>query len=196
DISATVTFSYNSVLGGPPVTTDFAVTIMTVPVQDIYLDESSITGAGTVNGTVDLVQAAPAGGVNVDLSSDNPAVTVPSQVTVPAGATYADFQATVTPVSTAATVNISATSGATTVTTPLDVEPVLATTTAIAVTPAGGVAISGETVTLTAKVTPITDAGAAADNGSPTGTVTFNDGATTLATFDVDAAPGSYADEA
>jgi titin len=194
DVNATVTFSYESVLGGAPQNTAFAVTVMTVPVQTVSLDQSEVTGAATVNGTVELVQPAPAGGVIVDLSSDNSALAVPAQVTVPAGATSADFLATAEAVAIPATATVSATSGATTVTATVDLQPLLATTTSIAVSPAGGVAVAGETVALTARITPVVAAGAV-DNGYPTGTVTFTDGATTLATVDVDPVSASSADE-
>ena len=54
---------------------------------------SPIVGEQNTAGTVRLEKAAPAGGAVVSLSSDNPALTVPASVTVPAGAYAASFTA-------------------------------------------------------------------------------------------------------
>ncbi len=71
----------------------------------------SITGAGTDACTVTLNAAAGSGGQVVSLSSSVTAVTVPSSVTVAAGATTASFTATVSAVSTAETATLTASSG-------------------------------------------------------------------------------------
>lgn len=69
---------------------------------------NSITGAGTDACTVTLSGAAPAGGVNVALASNNAAVTVPGSISVLANATSAGFQATVAAVNSAQSVTLAA----------------------------------------------------------------------------------------
>ncbi|HJU35922.1 MAG TPA: hypothetical protein VJ716_00700 [Gaiellaceae bacterium] len=58
----------------------------------VTIDPTQVIGGGAATGTVTLTAAAPAGGAQVTLSSDDPAAaTVPSSVIVPAGATSATF---------------------------------------------------------------------------------------------------------
>ena len=72
---------------------------------------TSITGSGTDSCLVSL-NAAPSGtGLTVSLSSADPAVKVPSTVTIPANATSAGFNATVSAVTSAQTATLSATAG-------------------------------------------------------------------------------------
>jgi Abnormal spindle-like microcephaly-assoc'd, ASPM-SPD-2-Hydin len=71
----------------------------------------SITGAGTDSCTVTLNSAAPAGGLTVDLTSSNAAVTVPAATNVAAGSTSASFTANVTAVNTAQSATLGASAG-------------------------------------------------------------------------------------
>jgi hypothetical protein len=73
-----------------------------------------MTGAGTVNCSITLKAAAASGGVEVNLSSNKSAVIVPASLTVPANATSANFAATVSAVSIAQTVTLSASAGSVT----------------------------------------------------------------------------------
>jgi hypothetical protein len=57
----------------------------------LTLNPASVFGGQSSTGTVTLTGPAPAGGAQVFLSSDNGAASVPSSVTVPAGATSATF---------------------------------------------------------------------------------------------------------
>ena len=69
---------------------------------------ASVTGGATATGTVRLASPAPAGGVAINLSSNLPLkASVPASVTVPSGATSADFTITTFP-SAATTVQLSA----------------------------------------------------------------------------------------
>src|SRR5215217_1449823 len=69
----------------PPPSSSAALSTLSVSPTDVI-------GGDPATGTVMLTAAAPAGGVVVALSSDNPAAaTVPASVTVPAGATSATF---------------------------------------------------------------------------------------------------------
>lgn len=70
---------------------------------------SSYAGAGTIQCTVTLSGAAPAGGTAVALASSNSAVVIPGSVTVASGATSAAFAATVSAVSSAQTAVLTAT---------------------------------------------------------------------------------------
>ena len=87
----------------------------------------SMTGAGTDACTVFLNAAAGSGGLNVNLSSSNLAVTLPATVTVPANATSVTFSATVASVTTAQTVTLTATSGTASKTVSLDLNAFIPT---------------------------------------------------------------------
>jgi hypothetical protein len=72
---------------------------------------ASLTGAGSDTCTVTLSSPAGSGGVSVGLSSSSTAVTVPATVVVPANATSTGFTATVTSVTTAQSVTLTASTG-------------------------------------------------------------------------------------
>lgn len=73
-------------------------------------DDFDITGAGSTTGHVFLSSKAPSGGAVVSLSTDTPSlVSIPSSVTVPAGATSADFPVSVGAIWDPLTVSIIAT---------------------------------------------------------------------------------------
>lgn len=64
----------------------------TATLSSISLSPTSISGGGTVTGTVLLTGPAPAGGAVIALTSSSPGIVpVPATVTVPAGATSARF---------------------------------------------------------------------------------------------------------
>jgi hypothetical protein len=88
-----------------------AVTLTVVPPvpASLALSPASVTGSAPSTGTVALSGPAPAGGLVVGLfSNKTAAATVQKSVTVPAGATTAPFTITTNPVSSAASVSISA----------------------------------------------------------------------------------------
>lgn len=74
----------------------------------ISCGNSSVTGPGTDNCTVTLSAPAGGGGFSVNLSSGNPAVTVPASVTIPGNAASAGFAAQVSAISTPQTTTITA----------------------------------------------------------------------------------------
>lgn len=85
-------------------------TITIDPLLGGLLTSAGTTMAGIpVTVTVALNGRAPIGGAVINLSSDNAAVTVPSTVKVPQGASSASFTAGSTPVSTAVTAHLTAT---------------------------------------------------------------------------------------
>jgi LmbE family N-acetylglucosaminyl deacetylase len=114
----------------------------------LTVNPATVTGGGTATGTATLSAAAPAGGAEVSLSSNNPSVTVPASVTVAAGATSATFSVTTSPVATPTSVTLTGTLGGASQTASLSVTP--AVLSSLSTSPAsvtGGSAVSG-TVTL------------------------------------------------
>ena len=84
--TATITATINGSTGQSP-----ALTVTrAAALSSITLSASTVVGGGIVTATATLTAAAPAGGAVVSLSGADP-VTVPSSVTVPAGATTATF---------------------------------------------------------------------------------------------------------
>ena len=78
--------------------------------DSVSLSPACVRGGLTVTGTIRLMSPAPSGGTVVNLSSDHAysVASVPSSVTVPAGATSTTFTVNTQPQSQAATVIISA----------------------------------------------------------------------------------------
>ncbi|GIV10881.1 MAG: hypothetical protein KatS3mg020_0372 [Fimbriimonadales bacterium] len=90
----------------------------------LTLNPTSVVGGNSVTGTVTLTAAAPAGGFVVNLSSSNTsAASVPSSVTVPAGATSANFTVSTRAVSSSANVTITAAANGVSRTATLTVNP-------------------------------------------------------------------------
>jgi uncharacterized protein (TIGR03437 family) len=84
----------------------------TACVGNITLSRSEVIGGNSVSGTVGLKEPAPVGGQPVSLSSSSANASVPSTVTIPAGQTSTGFTVGTTPVLSAVTPLISATTGA------------------------------------------------------------------------------------
>lgn len=77
-------------------------------VSSLTCANSSITGAAADSCTVTLNGPAGSGGVDLSLASNNSAVTVPAIVTVPANSSSVGFSATVSAVTSAQTVTLTA----------------------------------------------------------------------------------------
>jgi hypothetical protein len=83
-----------------------------VSLVSLSLAPSTVKSGGSSQGTVTLSGPAPTGGVQVNLLSSNTSVaTVPTSVTVPAGASAATFAVQTARVRTSANVTVSASSG-------------------------------------------------------------------------------------
>src|SRR5467141_480499 len=82
-----------------------------VSLSSLSLNPTSVTGGNSSTGTVTLSGPAPAGGAQVVLASNNGVASVPSSVTVPAGATSATFPVSTSAVSTSTTVTITVSFG-------------------------------------------------------------------------------------
>jgi hypothetical protein len=87
-----------------------SLTVLPPAVSSLALNPTSVIGGplGNSTGTVTLNGPAPAGGAQVALSSSDAAASVPSSVTVPAGATTATFNVTTGVVVTTTNATISA----------------------------------------------------------------------------------------
>jgi len=101
------------------VTSNAATLTVTPPplptVSSLTLNPTSVVGGlQSSTGTVILSGPAPAGGAQVALSSDKGAASVPSSVTVPAGATSATFTVNTSGVLLTTSANISASYNGTT----------------------------------------------------------------------------------
>jgi hypothetical protein len=73
--------------------------------------DPSVLGGQTARATVTLSDAAPASGVAISLSASGTTATVPSSVTIPAGATTAGFDVVTTRVATTTDVTMTALAG-------------------------------------------------------------------------------------
>lgn len=88
-------------------------TLVVTPVLDsVQLSHTSLTGGGIVTALVLLKNPAPAGGLNVSLTSSHPAViTLPASVVVPAGEDRVVLSVQAQPVTSSVVVSVSATAG-------------------------------------------------------------------------------------
>ena len=67
------------------------LTVNPAALASVMLQQSSMTGGAAQQGTVLLTGVAPSGGLSVTLSSTNPAIQVPKEVFIPAGAASGVF---------------------------------------------------------------------------------------------------------
>ena len=109
-------------------TTTLTVTPAQATLTSIQCVPSSVVGGSSSTCTVTLSGPAPNGGAVVTLSSNNPVVTIPATVTVPAGQTSASVTANTSVVSTVQAVVITATYSGVFKTTTLTVSPQLTLT--------------------------------------------------------------------
>lgn len=127
-------------LGG----TQVATLLVVPPAVALSLQPTGVLGGSTGQGLVTLPAAAWAGGVVVQLASDDPAsASVPATVTVPAGAQSATFSIATAAVAAATDVTLSATFG-TTSTAVLQVGPLAVSSVSLSpVSVTGGQAATG-----------------------------------------------------
>jgi Beta-propeller repeat len=143
------------------------------PISSLTLNPASLQGGGFSMGTVTLTAAAPTGGAIVSMSSNSPAATVPSTVTVSGGATSQSFSISTQTVTTISSAVITATLGASSQQATLTITPAAAVTlSALTLNPASvsGGGTSQGTVTLS---------GQAPSGGA---VVTLSSGTTSVAT--------------
>jgi uncharacterized protein (TIGR03437 family) len=121
--SVPVTFTLGGKAGTQTLFTSVQNGSLAPQLQSLTLSSSSVTGGGTVQGTVMLSTAAPAGGSLVTLSSNSAAASVPQTVSVPAGATSATFTISTSTVSSAQSATITANYDGNSVATVLTLNP-------------------------------------------------------------------------
>ena len=132
----------SAVLAGDTVTDTLTVKAPTV--QSVVVAPATVTGGTSSGGTITLSSPAPAGGREVQLSSNNVAAQVPASVTVLAGQTTAVFAIQTSTVNLDTVVTITGSSFGSSATGSLTVESPIATT--ISFSPAsvvGGVSSTG-----------------------------------------------------
>jgi hypothetical protein len=118
-----------------------------VSLASLSLNPTTVTGGHSSTGTVTLTGPAPTGGALVSLSSSNTAVaTVPSNVTVPLGATSATFTVRTSSVASSSSVTITASYGGANRTATLTVNPAPAAP-SITTQPASQSVQTGQTAT-------------------------------------------------
>lgn len=111
-------------------------------------DFSQIVGGNSGNGSVTLSGTAPAGGIVVNLSSNNGSLTVPQSVTVAAGASSTQFVYQTAGVQSMVIATLTATLGSTTKTTVMSVLPAMVTRLSFSPSSVGGPTSSTGTVML------------------------------------------------
>jgi hypothetical protein len=134
-----------------------------VSVASVGVNPASVIGGQVSTGTVALTGPAPSGGAVVALSSANTAVaSVPSSVTVAAGATSASFTVTTSTVSVTTLVGISSSSGGVTKTATLTVAPAPALPRVATLTVSPSTVTGGASSTGTVKLSGPAPSGGAA----------------------------------
>jgi hypothetical protein len=139
----TVTATLNTV------TTTGLLTVTPPALGSVTLSPTTVVGGSAYStGTVTLTAPAPTGGISVTLASSNTtAATVPASITIPAGATTADFAVATNVVGSASSSTITATFG-------------VAKTATLTVTPSGSLAFvqaagnSAESTAYTVSIAP------------------------------------------
>jgi hypothetical protein len=121
-VAASTAVTISASYGGASKSATLTVPPSPLPtLSSLTLNPTSVIGGAQSTGTVTLSGPAPAGGAQVALASNNGAASVPSSVTVPAGATSATFTVGTSIVVASTSVTISASYNGTTQTATLSV---------------------------------------------------------------------------
>ena len=140
--------SISAAANGTTISQQFAVQTLTV--QSVVLKPLTVVGGIQSSGTVTLNGVAPSGGLQVDLTSSMPGVSVPNKVFVPAGKNSVTFTISTEPVGTNVEVTLSARANGDQAAASLLVTPVLVSSLTVApTTVVGGTSAIG-TIRLTA----------------------------------------------
>jgi uncharacterized protein (TIGR03790 family) len=188
--SANATVTIEASLASTNTSTSITVT---QALASLGVSPNSTVGGNTVHGTVTLTGPAYAGGVVVSLTSSNSsAAVVPSNVTVPAGATKATFNVSTMPVASATPVTITANSGGSIKSATLTVTSPALNSLSLAPSTVVGGASSNGTVKLTGAA-PSVGLSVSLSSSNPSvatvpSTVTISSGASS-ATFNVQTVP-------
>jgi hypothetical protein len=146
-VSSSLAVTISASQGGNTATA--ALTLLPATISGLTVAPSSVGGGSSAVGTVTLAGQAGPGGTVVSLSSNSSSATVPSSVTVAAGATSTTFTITTSAVGSATNVTLTASQGGVQQTATLTVNPAaLASVTIFPISVTGGSSAVG-TVTLT-----------------------------------------------
>ena len=126
---ATISASSNGTVS--TVLTVNPATATALTLSALSLNPPSVAGGSSSTGTVTLSRAAPSGGAVVSLSDNSSVSGVPASVTVPAGATSANFAVTTNTVTSSTAVSVSGSFGGTTRSATLTVNPAAPTAPAL-----------------------------------------------------------------
>ena len=125
-VTGQLTIVTNSSSSSPTIISLSGEGVATLPapphLSSLTCNSSSVMGSGAVTCAVTLSAQAPSGGLNLNLSSNNPAVTVPATVTVSAETSGTQFTAKVAPVLTSQPATLSATADGTSLNVALQLE--------------------------------------------------------------------------
>ena len=109
-VSTVTTVTLTATAGSASVTA--TLTVNPPLLNGLSLSPTNVGGGAMSTGSVTLNGTAPTGGILINLASNNANATVPVSVTVPKGASTANFTITTVPVSGTKTATITATQGA------------------------------------------------------------------------------------
>ena len=123
-VSALTPVTISAAYGGVALSAQLTVAPTPAALSSLTLNQTSITGGSSAQGTVNLSGPAGAGGVSVSLASNSAAANVPPSVVVPAGSTSATFTVNTTLVSSSTSVSLSASYSGITRTATLTVLPI------------------------------------------------------------------------
>jgi len=84
-----------------------------VELESLTITPATVTGGAPVDATLTITEPAPEGGYPVTLTSNRSEATLPSEITIPAGQTSANFEIQTGPVSETVTATITATANGT-----------------------------------------------------------------------------------
>jgi hypothetical protein len=148
-VTALTTASITAKLNGSTATAVLTLDPPPAALASLTPGSGSVVSGGTVTINYSLTAAAPSAGLTLGVSSSNgQALSVPAQVSVPAGVTSGSFLATALSVSSPTSVTITATGGSAIMTAAVTVNPPVALT----VTPATVTLTDGQTQQFTATV--------------------------------------------
>ncbi len=123
------------------------LTVTPAKLSSLAISPTTIINTRTAVATVKISGPAPTGGIEIGLSSNNAAASVPETVTIPAGATSKTFTVTAGTPSAKTSVIISATLGSASKTATISVTPLLLSSYTMGTSVVGGKSLTG-TVTL------------------------------------------------
>lgn len=115
--TATVSGSFDGV------TVSAVLTIEPPAIRSVTLNPSSVVGGKTSTATVTIGSAAPAGGLEIALSSSNKAASLPTTVTIASGRSSATFKVATSAVTSATSASIAASLGPTSKSATLTIKP-------------------------------------------------------------------------